>query len=53
MDVIGVTEAPFASLDELIRMKLAAGRPKDLEDLRALRQIEQARRAAVGGQSPP
>jgi hypothetical protein len=53
MDVIGVTEAPFASLDELIRMKLAAGRPKDLEDLRALRQIEQARRAAEGGQSPP
>lgn len=29
----------FASLDDLIRMKEAAGRPKDLEDLRVLRRL--------------
>ena len=31
-DKIGQTPASFASLDDLIRMKQAAGRPKDLED---------------------
>lgn len=36
---IGGTSAWFASLDDLIRMKEAAGRPKDLEDLRALRML--------------
>lgn len=30
----------FASLDNLIKMKRAAGRPKDLEDLRYLRKLE-------------
>ncbi len=34
--VLGQTPAAFAGLDDLIRMKRAAGRPKDLEDLRAL-----------------
>ncbi len=36
---IGATPAWFASLDDLIRMKEAAGRPKDLEDLRTLRRL--------------
>ena len=36
-DRLGQTPAAFASLDDLIRMKEAAGRPKDLEDLRVLR----------------
>ena len=38
-DRIGYTPAPFAGLDDLIRMKEAAGRPKDLEDLRVLRKL--------------
>jgi predicted nucleotidyltransferase len=38
-DRIGATPAFFASLDDLIRMKEAAGRPKDLEDLRVLRRL--------------
>ncbi len=44
-DQIGGTRAPFAGLDDLIRMKEAAGRPKDLEDLRALRAIRLRRDA--------
>lgn len=39
-DRIGDTPASFASLDDLIRMKRAAGRPKDIEDLRALEWIK-------------
>jgi predicted nucleotidyltransferase len=38
-DRIGETPTSFASLDDLIRMKEAAGRPKDLEDLRVLRRL--------------
>jgi hypothetical protein len=38
-DRIGDTPAFFASLDDLIRMKEAAGRPRDLEDLRVLRRL--------------
>ena len=38
-DRIGTTPASFAGLDDLIRMKEAAGRPKDLEDLRVLRKL--------------
>jgi hypothetical protein len=38
-DCIGNTPVAFASLDDLIRMKEAAGRPKDLEDLKALRAL--------------
>ncbi|OGL43543.1 MAG: hypothetical protein A2W05_10040 [Candidatus Schekmanbacteria bacterium RBG_16_38_10] len=36
----GNTFAYFASLDDLIKMKRAAGRPKDLEDLKFLRKIK-------------
>ncbi len=42
-DKIGKTPANFASLDDLIRMKQAAGRPKDLEDLRILMKLKQER----------
>jgi predicted nucleotidyltransferase len=38
-DRLGQTPTTFASLDDLIRMKEAAGRPKDLEDLRVLRRL--------------
>ena len=38
-DRIGSTPAAFASLDDLIRMKEAADRPKDREDLRAPRAL--------------
>jgi hypothetical protein len=43
---LGVTPAAFASLDDLIRMKEAAGRAKDLEDLRVL--VELRRRGRKG-----
>lgn len=45
-DKIGDAPAAFAGLQDLIRMKEAAGRPKDLEDLKALRKLsdEQRRR---------
>jgi len=39
-DRLGGTPAAFASLDDLIRMKEAADRPKDREDLRALRALK-------------
>ena len=42
-DRIGQTPASFASLDDLIRMKEAAGRPKDQEDLRVLRKLKDER----------
>jgi len=38
---LGETFAWFASLDDLIRMKRAARRPKDLEDLKYLRRLKQ------------
>jgi predicted nucleotidyltransferase len=38
-DRVGQTTTAFASLDDLIRMKEAAGRPKDIEDLRVLRRL--------------
>jgi predicted nucleotidyltransferase len=42
-DRIGETPTAFAGLDDLIRMKKAAGRPKDLEDLRVLRKLRDAK----------
>jgi hypothetical protein len=39
--IIGTTQAWFASLEHLIAMKRAAGRPKDLEDLRHLERLKQ------------
>jgi predicted nucleotidyltransferase len=39
----GGTPAFFASLEDLIRMKEAANRPKDQEDLRVLREIQRRR----------
>jgi predicted nucleotidyltransferase len=40
---IGETPTAFASLDDLITMKEAAGRPKDIEDLRVLRELRAAK----------
>ena len=42
-DRIGETPAPFACLKDLIAMKEAAGRPKDLEDLNVLRKLADGR----------
>jgi predicted nucleotidyltransferase len=36
---IGKASASFASLSDLIKMKKAAGRVKDLEDLRVLKRL--------------
>jgi len=36
---VGDTPTQVASLDDLIKMKEAAGRPKDIEDLRVLRRL--------------
>ncbi len=42
-DRVGETPAAFAGLDDLIRMKEAAGRPKDIDDLRVLRKLREQR----------
>ena|SRR3989338_5384185 len=39
---IGGIPVFFADLDSLIRMKVAAGRPKDLEDLKYLRELKKS-----------
>ena len=38
---IGTTKAYFANLDDLIKMKMAAGRPKDKEDLEVLLKLKE------------
>ena len=43
-DRFGSTPAAFASLDDLIRMKEAAARQKDIEDLKYLRRLREKRR---------
>jgi hypothetical protein len=43
---IGNTFAWFASLDDLIKMKQAAGRPKDIEDLKYLLELKKLRNSA-------
>lgn len=42
---VGETTAWFAGLDDLIKMKEAAGRPKDREDLRVLRKLRARRQS--------
>lgn len=37
-------EVPIVSLDDLIRMKRAAGRPADLDDIAALTEVERQKR---------
>ena len=46
------TPASFASLDDLIAIKEAAGRPKDLEDLKALRKLKQRQERAGASDEP-
>ena len=41
---LGSVRAPFASLDDLIAMKRAAGRAKDAEDLRQLERLRASRK---------
>ncbi len=42
-DKFGQTLVYFASLDDLIKMKKAAGRPKDLQDLKVLSKLKRRR----------
>ena len=44
-DKIGKTDAYFACLDDLIRMKKAAGRPKDKEDLKILLRLKKRKKS--------
>ncbi len=46
-DRLGETLVYFASLEDLIKMKKAAGRVKDIEDLKALEKIQE-RNAGAG-----
>ncbi|PKN00646.1 MAG: hypothetical protein CVU78_00295 [Elusimicrobia bacterium HGW-Elusimicrobia-2] len=39
-ECLGKTKGYFASLNDLIKMKKAAGRPKDIEDLKYLEEIK-------------
>ncbi|MBN2381739.1 nucleotidyltransferase [bacterium] len=49
-DKIGETTASFASLDDLIRMKQSAARPKDQEDLRVLLKLKKLKEQHDRGQ---
>jgi predicted nucleotidyltransferase len=48
MDVFGVP-APFVTLEKLIQLKRAAGRPKDLEVIAELEALLEERRRIKGG----
>ncbi len=50
-DKIGATSASFASLEDLIRMKQAANRPKDVDDLRVLLRLKEKSSESTGGKS--
>jgi hypothetical protein len=50
-DQLGDTPTHLASLNDLIRMKRAAGRPKDLADLQALLKLQQMNEDQV--EAPP
>ncbi|MBX2990778.1 MAG: hypothetical protein KF749_06360 [Bacteroidetes bacterium] len=43
-DKVGQTKTYFSSLNDLIRMKEAAGRPKDLLDLEVLRKLKERKK---------
>lgn len=45
---IGGAEVAIVSLDDLIRMKRAAGRPRDLDDITALTEVEEQDRGPGG-----
>lgn len=44
---LGNTYAYFASLNDLIRMKRAAARPKDLEDIKYLKELKKNKHARL------
>jgi len=48
---LGKTPAFFAGLDDLIKMKRAANRPKDREDLKALRAIKRIKNKKRGAKT--
>jgi predicted nucleotidyltransferase len=39
-------DVAIVSLDDLIRMKRAAGRPRDLDDIATLTEVERQRRSS-------
>ena len=46
--IAGDVRIPVASIPDLIQLKRVAGRPKDLEDIRALEEIERLRPGNAG-----
>jgi hypothetical protein len=48
---VGAVTVPVAAVHHLVQMKLAAGRPRDLEDVEALQRLLQRQRGRDGGTS--